>query len=562
MKQHRTLSVCMTLALLLILGGCAKPDHALFASVTIEVKGRNPEVIRVEYSLSEPVATLHFDRPAGDLREKTWVMETPGLLLKDNSVVSVDGKPFQHFSVRVEPYSGFDMTFDYAPAAIFSDGSIALYTGHFDIDSDVGKTRYRFVSSETPVVLFGKIISPSDSWVSDGMGTFVYYGQISPISTRNSTLIMDAGLPTWMHEVLAKVTPDAIESYSRGFGVPLGYSPFLLIDWTGRDDTHSKDLNGDTLRGAIRYRLSGASWSTDSVENREILSRVVSHEIAHFWNNSLFHPSQQEGGSWLAEGQSEAAALDISTRRGWVSMASALQRYSDLLTDCIHDPDPSPIARQQNEKAVYGCGVTFNLLAEADIARSGTTDGFDKLWRDVYAAAQAHSNQYTVSDFVSAIKQLSGDGQTGEVIRGLSENSSTQKQGLILKELTRLGVAYDLEAPEVDDWRHGQQAMQPLMASIMAKDCGGHARYEATHDSYRSKPVPGCHVFSTPYVITKMNGYSVFAQTALAYDAAIKSCAASHTVDLTVQDADKPLTATCPDSLPPMPLAVVIHSVP
>src|SRR5579859_4608719 len=109
------------------------------------------------------------------------------------------------------------------------------------------------------------------------MGTFVYFGQISPILSDSSAVVMDVGLPTWMQEVLTADTPNAIRAYSSGFGISLGYSPFLLVDWTGRNDTKSKDLNGDTLHGAIRYRLSGTSWGDDTEENREHLARVVAH---------------------------------------------------------------------------------------------------------------------------------------------------------------------------------------------------------------------------------------------------------------------------------------------
>lgn len=436
----RGAALLVLLAALPGMGSADTESVPLTAVVTI-VAAAGSDSLTADYSLSAPVTSLAFARPAPGLREQIWSVQTPGLALKDDRVVSTDGKPFDRFRLVFLPYDHF-LIQNYTPLVPFSDGSRVLFTGYFDIAGEENLTYLQFEAAGLAVLLDGEPLARTQRWKSDGNGTLVYLGKAPPLTTRYAVLVMDPQLPAWVRQRLAEEIPATVKFYTDAYGLPVSHRPFLMFNWIGRDDAHAIEMNGDSLQGNVRYSLSGSAWGADTLANHDLLTLLITHELAHLWNVGLFHPDQG-GSSWLAEGQAETAALETGVHFGWIDPGAARQRYSDLLNKCLGVTDTRPLSQQQGFDAVYGCGVTLNLLAEASLYKKPVHDGFFTLWRGLYAQARQNRMEYTAKGYLDAIGQLSGDSELTADMSTLMSESAAEKNKLILAELGRLGLELD-----------------------------------------------------------------------------------------------------------------------
>ena len=433
--------VIVLLLLALPLACIADPeDDPLTAIVTITAAA-DSDNLTADYALSGPVTSLAFARTAPGLREQIWSITTPGIALKDDKLISEDGKPFSQFRIAFQPYEHF-LIQNYTPLVPFSDGSRVLFTGYFDIAGDENVTYLQFDVSGLAVLLDGEPMTRTNRWKSDGQGTLVYLGKVPPLTTRYAVLEMDPQLPGWVRQRLAEEIPATVKFYTDAYGLPVSHRPFLMFNWISRDDPHAIEMNGDSLKGNVRYSLSGAAWGADTTANHDLLTLLITHELAHLWNEGLFRPDQ-EGSSWLAEGQAETAAIETGVHLGWIDAAAAKQRYSELLNKCLGVTDTRPLSQQQGFDAVYGCGVTLNLLAEAALYKKPVHDGFFTLWKSLYARARQNRMEYTSKSYLETIAQLSGDDELTADMNTLMSESAAQKNELLPAELERQGLQLD-----------------------------------------------------------------------------------------------------------------------
>src|SRR6185437_7136309 len=95
------------------------------------------------------------------------------------------------------------------------------------------------------------------------------------------------------------------------------------------------------------------------------------------------------------------------------SIPDSLKLYSDAIDDCLGAPFDKPVQEQTRSDAVmYGCGVTFNLLAAAALHSKDTRlDSFD-LWKRIYATAE--KGRYSEADYIAALRTLSGDDELAD----------------------------------------------------------------------------------------------------------------------------------------------------
>lgn len=552
-------------ALLALALALTSPAHAaspkLSAQVTLTVTGRTG-IMYAEYRLSSPVKTLKLAREAGAVREEMWTPVTKGVKVDHDSIVSSDGRPFDHFIVRINRYTKF-IDLNYAAMQLFSDKSVSLFTGYFGIEGGYKQTSFAFRSPDLPVIVYGQRVSGGYRVSPEDDGTFAYFGRIRPVETPDAMLILDPDLPAWISRELAEAVPATVAYYSQRLGVRQRRKPFLLFNWTARDQQGTTDYKGDTLPSNIDYTLTGAGWAEDKPYNHGLLSTLITHELAHLWNAYLYQPVNfaEDGGNWLPEGQAQTAAIEIGAVEGWTSTADSLKLYSDAVNDCLGAPGDKPVQEQtQSDAVIYGCGVTFNLLAAAALHRKDPKlDSFD-LWKRVYATSQ--DGRYTEATYLAALRALSGDDQLADMIHGLVTQSTAGKDTKILAALTRLGLDYARPDAGVQDAAFGQGATRNLFASIMSADCGGSVSFNTYDNGYRVDPQNGCKVLSKDYLITAIQGHALMADGVAAYAAASAACAQGPDLQLTAFGQPRPLQVKCPKVIAPMPDMIRLKSIP
>jgi hypothetical protein len=533
----------------------------LSAQVTLTVTGRTG-IMYAEYRLSSPVKILKLAREAGSVRETMWTSMTKGVKIDHDSIVAADGRAFDHFIVRINRYTKI-IDLNFAPMQLFSDGSISLFTGYFGIEGGYRQTSFAFRSPDRPVIVYGQHVSGGYRVSPEDDGTFAYFGRLKPVETADSTLIMDPDLPAWVVHELAQEVPATVAYYGQRYGERLEHKPFLLFNWDDRSKQGSTEYKGDTLPATIDYTLIGAGWSEDKAYNHGLLSTLITHELAHLWNAYQFQPAGfgDSGGNWLPEGQAQTAAIEIGAIEGWASGADSLDLYTSAMNSCLDDSDTKPIQEQgQSDAAVYGCGVTINLLAAAAMHRKDPKLGFFDLWKRIYATADKHS--YSEATYVAALRVLSGDDALADMIHVLVTQSAADKNPKLLAALTRLGLDYAKPDAGSTDATFGRAATRNLFADIMRADCNGGVSFDTYDSGFKVDTVKGCTLLNHEYIITAIQGHALFADGVGAYLAVKAACAQGPDLQLTAQGQPRPLQVKCPKVIAPMPDMVRLKSIP
>lgn len=136
------------LTLTLIVTGCASTTRPAAPIAAAAAAPAQVEVVRdganwtATYRFSRPAKAWAFHRSATaaetnqSWRLSTWTVETPGVRLERRGnydlLVAPEGTVPSQVRVRFRPFSG-GMTTSYDPALIFTDGSVALFAGQFNL---------------------------------------------------------------------------------------------------------------------------------------------------------------------------------------------------------------------------------------------------------------------------------------------------------------------------------------------------------------------------------------------------------------------------------------------
>lgn len=550
----------------------ASPRAATVAPLTAQVTlsahldASGQPAIEARYHLSRPVTTLAFSREASGLREKMWVLDTRGIAFNKDRVVSTDRRAFRDFRLHVLPYTEF-VNLNYAPAVMFSDHSLALFTGYFNIAGTGATTEFRVGDSDVPVLVYGQPASGRfrrNSFPNDG--SFIYFGKLRPIRTPNSILVLDPDLPAWIKQSLIKDVPDILSFYARNYGSKLERRTFILFNWNERHAQGKTDYKGDSLDDNIAFTVSGANWSKPDLDTRQALARLIAHELAHQWNAHLFVPSDffnGNGGNWLPEGQAEFSANQTGYHFGWLSRQQLLENYTADINNCLLAPANKPISQQNwDNNAIYGCGVTFNLLAQAALQQARPQHSFFDLWHAIYNDAAHNKHQYSVADYLQEFQHLSGNTALSSTINTVVTKSAANKTALIVSALQRLKFGFVRVSDNNADIDSGRQAASQLFWAIMQSDCHGSVSFYTLRDGFRVDPVKGCQVLTKPYVVKAIQGQPLFEKGFVAYRAVLNACAAHLPVELVVAGQSAPVKLQCPATLPPMPEIIRLTSLP
>lgn len=551
-------------ALMIPIGNVHAAQAPLTAHVTITVSGLSSPEIIAEYRLSRPVSRLHFSREANGLRTDIWRMITAGLEVQKDAVVSKTGKPFDYFRVAVSPKTRL-MHLNYVAVSNFADHGVSVFTGYFNIAGPPKNTTFSFRSMHHRAWFHGTAVSPAQSFSPRRDGTFVYFGDLDPETTTSSIVLLDPSLPAWMHAELAAEVPQVINFYTERYGVALPARPFLLFSWYHQANSTDYAYQGDALEGTISFVFTGEGWEHSTIHNRGRLAKLIAHEFAHQWNAGLYVPARfdSNGGSWLSEGQAEFAATATAEHFGWLSPGAALRHYTDLINQCLQASADKPIRDQNHDdRAIYGCGVTFNLLAQAALKRHRPPHGFFDLWRAIYAAAAKNGGTYSTRTYVDNLARLSGDRGLANLISELVTQSAAGKNRDITHALAKLGFGIKPVTASNDDPELGKAAAAPLFEAIMRADCDGAVSFYTRANDFAVAPLKRCHILTRPYVITAIDGRRLFAEGIAAYGAVKSQCAAGRPVQLSVKGRTEPVTVSCPAHIPSVPDMVELTGLP
>ena len=397
---------CLVLGLALTPAASSAPDPV---KVTIAVTHVSPDRWRVEYAFGRPVAGLIFDPPVAGYRATAWRPVGPQLrldTLDGSEALVADGAARSRLTVEISRFGKFDHG-RYVPQITFTDGGAALFLRYLagrpivdggTVDADIEFT-YAGLGGE-------RVLRPSE----ETLDAYVYFGPARPVASRYARFVVDTGAPPWAREALARVIERTDRVYAERLGLGGGTPPLVLIGAAGLDSAAGASVKGDAMPGLFAMQMQGRGLREESAKKREMLERLVAHELAHVWQYRGVPQGFNPAEPWLHEGAAEAMAVEALRLAGIWDPVQARAYAAGADERCRAATNGTTLgeaARAGSAEAIYACGfriwwgaggagplAAWSRFAGAVVRekRAFTQETLDALLPTTPAAAGAHDS--------------------------------------------------------------------------------------------------------------------------------------------------------------------------
>jgi len=260
-------------------------------------------------------------------RPEQWSVETPGVVLDRfgtrDLLRSVDGGPVPRIvRIRIKPASA-RVEASYSPALMFSDGSVALFSGQFDVFPATSVEAVRETQDDmngaipaapptivtwsdggAPVLYRGMLErDPS----SRGGDTYVLFGKARLVEYESLAAVVDPVMPDWIQRTIVEFAPQVTDYYARRLGVVLEHRPMVMASWNG-PTPRMTSMGGSVLPGLIVATFEGEDVVVETDGLRSMVRWFIGHECAHFWLGQTVR-YETERDFWITEGGADMTAI-------------------------------------------------------------------------------------------------------------------------------------------------------------------------------------------------------------------------------------------------------------
>lgn len=363
---------------------------------TIEVRHVDADTWRVEYRFPQAVSAINL-AAVGDYRQKAWTVRTPGMSLKSGAgvdVISAQGKPFKSASIEIKAYDGRPPK-AYAPFNRFSDGGTLFFLGH--LQGEVLRAKQPR-TMRADIRLAGlpqeNVIAPAQNRQQPGGERgYAYFGPAQAVQAGTVKVLVDPKTPDWARETVLDTGAKVAQYYEKAYQRPLKEELFITVS-IGGGDKPGLSLNGGAVLGQLAYHFSGTQLAGDHPKKRELLVRLVAHEMAHVWQLNTARGGAGEKDPWIHEGGADAMALDALLQTGAAS-AESVGAYRAAQAAACEKLGKSV----ETYNGIYACGlVRFDQLGV----------GIVPLWRGLMEATEAKGEVYSEQMVTDVAGRLRG----------------------------------------------------------------------------------------------------------------------------------------------------------
>lgn len=521
------------------------------------------------WHLAAPARELRFERPAGAFRARVFEIVTPGYRLErdgDVEVLRAAGEPARVVRVRF-PVFDEELTREYEFFRRFSDGSVALYTGHL-LASPAGDPpetacddclvrRFELVPPPgTSVVVGGRRSARRLSWTDEsGRGTYAYFGAIRPVASDDVISVIDPGLPGWLEARTREAIPRLFALYRDRLSAPPPTRPVVLFDYkAGEGDGYSS--GGGTLPGLIQLGVEGRAWERESASALDQLLHFLGHESAHVWNGEIAH-YDGTADAWMHEGSADAFAQRALRRLDVIGEARFLEYQTEALNDCRRGLAVTALresAARGEPRLAYTCGNVIALLTERSLQAQGA-DLFD-FWRLLIARARRQGGAYTADDYEAVWRSMGARdadlAQLGAFLAGRMDAEA------LVAALRSGGVRVEEAQPPQ---AYSLSLARDTFVRLMAADCKGRVGFRLSNAGLLLDRDVKCGVLPGGATVVAIERFDVRRDGHRAYDAVRERCERKEPVTVTLGDAGtaaREVTVACGEPLPARPAYVAI----
>ena len=386
-------------------------------------------------------------------RPGSWTVLTPGVHIerrgRHDVLYAARGNVPAVVRVRFTPVSS-DLVAEYDPALIFSDGSVALWSGHFHL---VPMASVRAVEA-LPVDLNGQSFRGNGSQVTftDRGGQvlhfgrrfdsatlingklYVLFGPLEVATSEDIATVIDPALPAWLRRELTATTPAIVRRLTDMLGPHRGAPPTLLVSWRG-PTPGLVSMGGSTLPGQVGMTFEGIGVVAENLGLLHDARWFIAHETAHFWLGNAVRYEVQ-GDSWIMEG-----GADMLAARAIAGMDAAYNpkiKLQTAVSECA-GLAARPIAtagERGDNRAFYACGAVFALIAEGVSRRP-----YQDFVRPLIDANRA-DGVLTAGEWLAALAQAGADPSVIRDIQAMLRNGVSDPKAMLASLLRRANIPF------------------------------------------------------------------------------------------------------------------------
>ena len=523
------------------------------------------------WHLAEPTRELRFEREGAGFRSRVFESLTPGYKIERDGAVEVlrtDGEPARTLRARFPEFS-IALQKEYAFFQRFSDGSVAIYTGHLVArpaetgDDDCAACYIRKFRLRAPegssVLLDGRFVGQQADWEDrEGQGTYAYLGGIDPLESAEMITIVDPAVSEWLQKETREAMPRLFSMYTERFGVELSERPTVLFNQI--DNGHSGYSNaGGTLPGQIILTLDGAAWKERSNEALKLLFHFLAHEAVHMWNGQTIH-YKGSADAWMHEGSADAFAQRTLLELGIIDVEGFLDYQTAALNECRKGLGGFPL-REASARDLFGlyysCG---NVIALATEAMAGERDLF-AFWKQLIERT-LNEGEYDAEDYFTT---MAASGVNPASIARLRTFVETSADGDDLVEMLRAnGIAVEKADPPQG---YGQSIARDALFRLMGERCRGEYGFNMSLEGMKLKDPLDCGSLPAGATVSAIAGHDVRRAGHRVWDAMHDRCGSGGTIPVTVRasgSVEEPVTVDvpCTEPFPGRPAYLKISSRP
>ncbi|MBR9825781.1 MAG: hypothetical protein GYB36_08265 [Alphaproteobacteria bacterium] len=395
------------------------PDVAVSAFVSDNGDGS----FTVEYVFAEPHSAWFFSRSETEYRVDAWQALDEGVALErlNGFDAILFDEPVRRARFRLTPqpqlrYEG------YSHSIRFSDGSLMLYTGQFevlpasnreeieslagDLSSWTGDQPALGVSitSDLPMIVHGERVRGAALDISTGGGSFVYLGDGAIEMSENYVGLIDPATPDWIRARFPADLAYLIEQLESGWGFALPQPATLLFAFEGHDNPGFSSKGG-VLGRQLVIQASGEQLREADDFVHAYLFWFFAHESVHLFQSANDRQLAEREHGWIHEGSANAMANRIMSQRGEAAQAYLHWAFGNAFETCSNALEDGALAtawQRAQSDAYYACGEFVALMTDSALTSHSLYD----FWNALLERSEQEDGTYTAQTWFDTARAL------------------------------------------------------------------------------------------------------------------------------------------------------------